>query len=76
MSIVPRGCQREIAERTAGVGGQVAKVIMQQKLLWGIDRNRRSCKLHTASGVEERSHFKLTYRLDQGGSDPIAARLT
>lgn len=69
------GVAEEIAERTAGVVGQVAKVIMQQKLLWGIDRNRRSCKLHTASGVEERSHFKLTYRLDQGGSDPTAVTL-
>lgn len=25
MSIVPQGSRREIAERTAGVGGQVAK---------------------------------------------------
>lgn len=70
------GVSEEIAERTAGVVGQVAKVTMQQKLLWGIDRNRRSCKLHTAGGVEERSHFKLTYRLDQGGSDPTAVTLT
>lgn len=70
------GVAEEIAERTAGVVGQVAKVIKQQKLLWGIDRNRRSCKLHTASGVEEHSHFKLTYRLDQGGSDPTAVTPT
>lgn len=66
----------EITERTAGVVGQVAKVIMRQKLLWGIDGNRRSCKLQRAGGAKECSHFKLRYCLDQDASDPVAVRQT